>query len=52
MDNELEGALGNEDDERANESVEKKVKKGGVGKLKDGASKVKDKKSKKKLSAQ
>ncbi|KAL7218927.1 hypothetical protein ACSBR2_012070 [Camellia fascicularis] len=38
--------------ERAEESVEKKVKKGGVGMLKDGASKVKDKKSKKQLSAQ
>ncbi|XP_028119706.1 ribosomal L1 domain-containing protein 1-like [Camellia sinensis] len=38
--------------ERAEESVQKKVKKGGVGKLKDGARKVKDKKSKKQLSAQ
>ncbi|THF99514.1 hypothetical protein TEA_002966 [Camellia sinensis var. sinensis] len=31
--------------ERAEESVQKKVKKGGVGKLKDGARKVKDKKN-------
>ncbi|KAI7997292.1 LRR receptor-like serine/threonine-protein kinase ERL2 [Camellia lanceoleosa] len=37
-------------EERAKESVEKKVKKGGVEKLKDGATKVKDKKSKALLS--